>query len=418
MRSLILMMTLFLLSVLSRSEVARAAELLTSQQIVELAIKQNPELRAVELEAKSLSERAELGGLWDDPVVEFGVERSNQPINPPIGDTDFGRVSVSQLIPRPGRLKARQEMLRAQLNIGTLERELSRIEMTGRILKSIYAYKIADERFEHSKERVARIKTVDSFIRGRPFAAPQRQAEAVITRSKLAILEKQFRQFEAERAAAWNELNVYLGLQVEPVLKVKWFKKPAVFSKDDLVAKAESANPEVRRQLLKVTNQQNQLNVAKIEAWPGLTVTGAYSDGMGANPQKNYGLGVSFPIPVLNGNRAAIRGTEALVTAEESRLQWARIRLKASVDSAVQKFHAAAQSIKLLPVEEFGAAEKSMPQIDAAFKKGQVELITYLEADAQHFENFNQALESQMEYLSALSELLYLVGDAPQLTEI
>ena len=412
------MISIFLLSTLLGIRVAHSADTLTSRQIVELAIKQNPELRALELEAKSLSERANLGGLWDDPILELGIERSNQPINAPTGDTDFGRVSVSQMIPRPGRLKAREESLRAQFNIGNLERELSRIEMTGKILKSIYAYKIASERWEHSRERVVRIKTVDSFIRGRPFAAPQRQAEAVITRSKLAILEKQFRQFEAERAAAWNDLNVYLGLQFEPVLKVNWFKRPAVFAKEDLVSRAESANPEVRRQLLKVTNQQSQLNVAKMEAWPGLTLTGAYSDGVGANPQKNYGLGVSFPIPILNGNRAAIKGTEALVTAEEARLQWARMRLKASVDSAIQKFNAAAQSIKLLPVEEVGATEKSMPRIDAAFKRGQVELITYLEADSQHFDNFNQALESQMEYLSSLSDLLYLVGDAPQLTEI
>jgi cobalt-zinc-cadmium efflux system outer membrane protein len=417
MRPLILMISLLLITVFSFTVIARAAESLTTSQIIDLAIKQNPELKAIELEAKSLSERASFGSLWDDPVLELGVERSNQPINPPTGDTDFGRVSVSQMIPRSGRLKAREESFRAQFNIGNLERELSRIEMTGRILKSIYAYKIANERWEHSKERVARIKTVDTFIRGRPFVAPQRQAEAVITRSKLAILEKQFRQFEAERAGAWNELNVYLGLQSEPVLKVNWIKKSAVFSKDDLIARAETTNPEVRRQLLKVTNQQSQLQVAKMEAWPGLTLTGAYSDGIGANPQKNYGLGVSFPIPVLNGNRAAIKGTEALVTAEEARLQWARIRLRAAVDSAVQKFNAAAQSIKLLPVEEIGANEKSMPRIDSAFKKGQVELITYLEADAQHFENFNQALESQMEYLSSLSELLYLVGEVPQLTE-
>lgn len=387
-------------------------------QLVKLAVDRNPELRAVELESNSLAARADFGALWDDPVVEFSFEQSHQPVNPPTGDTHFGRIAISESIPRPGRLKARQGVFASLYRVGELEMQLSKVDLTIRVLKSAFDFKIASERWEHSRERVARIKTVDTFIRSRPFAAPQRQAEAVITRSKLAILEKQFRQFAADRVAAWNELKVLTGLDAEPRLKVDWFDKATRVVSSEFLAKAEIANPEIRLRSLKLEAQKAQASLERADSWQGLTLTGSYANGSGANPERNFGLGISFPIPVVNANRAAIRNAEILVTAEQARLEWAKSRLKASVEIAAERFVSAAKSIELLPVEKLSASERDMKKIDEGFKRGQVELITYLEADAQHFENLNEALESQREYLLALSDLSYLTGEAPQISEL
>jgi cobalt-zinc-cadmium efflux system outer membrane protein len=387
-------------------------------ELIAMAIERNPELHASEIEASSLTARAEFGGLWEDPVLEFGYERSHQPINPPTGDTDFGRLSISQLVPRPGRLQARRETLHATSRVGVFESQLSKVELTSRVLQSAYGFKVANERWVHSRERVARIKTVDTFIRSRPFVSPQRQAEAVITRSKLAILEKQFRKFEADRVAAWNELRVYTGLEVEPELKLNWFKKAAALNTAEFLLKAESMNPEIRRRVLKVEAQKAQASLERADSWQGLTLTGAISDGAGANPERNFGLGIALPLPVANANRGAIRAAELLLTAEQTRLQWSRLRLKASVETALQKYAAASKSVEALSVENTAASEGDMAKIDQGFKRGQVELLTYLEADAQHFENFNEALESQLEFLTALSELSFLVGEAPSISEL
>jgi hypothetical protein len=56
--------------------------------------------------------------------------------------------------------------------------------------------------------------------------------------------------------------------------------------------------------------------------------------------------------------------------------------------------------------------EKSMSITDQGFRKGQVDLLTYIEADSQHSDGLEAIFAAQTEYVSYLSTLLAMVGDS------
>lgn len=388
---------------------AEAIKSYTASELVARAIERNPELKALDFEADAERSRAVQAGFWEDPTLELGGEKKTEPV----GDTNFGRIGLSQTISKPGRLRAREEAARKMADLANVNGEASRIELRGQVLELIYEFRVAHEKANHSQERLRRLKTVETYLKSRTFAAPQRKAEASIVRSKLLVLEKENSELEATESAAWNSLNTYLGFGERIEVSAPWYTTGQNLDFKELEHRAQERNPDLKRQSLQVQLRESEFKAAEADRWPGLTVSASFSNGSGASPEKNYGLGISLPLPMWNGNRGNIDASKASMSAAENRLDWARSRMTANLKSALDHYKASLLTLSKLSFDKMGSFERDMTEIDASFKRGQVDLITYLEADAQHFESLNAALDAQVEYVSNLRKILLLVGDAP-----
>jgi cobalt-zinc-cadmium efflux system outer membrane protein len=382
----------------------------TIKEMVDLAVTRSPELRALNLESESSNQLAIQAGRWKNPSLEIGGEKKEEPN----GDTNFSIIGLSQEIERPGRIRARKDVSQARAAIANLDRDSQSVGFRGRILKLIYDFKVADEKAAHARERLERFKTVNTFLRSRTFASPQKRTESIIVRSKLMVLNREVRELETGRTIAWNRLNIHLGLKSEPEIRAAWYERPKTYTVSELKSKAEAEGPELKRQSARVKAQEQELRLARLDSWPGLTLAARYSNGTGANPEKNYGLGLSIPLPLFDGNGGNIGSAQALASAESARLTWAKETVDQELQSAIEHYKASAESIEELSVKRIPEIEKDMKTVDAGFKRGQVDLITYLEADTQHSETLNAVFDSQSDFVGALTELLFIVGEAPQ----
>jgi outer membrane protein TolC len=382
----------------------------TAQQLVELAVQRNPELRSLNFSAEALKHEADQASRWQNPALEIGDAKKEE-----LGETtNFTKIGISQTIERPGRIRAREEAAKARATSAELERKLGETELRGSVLQLIYEYKIANEMAAHAKERVDRFKTVGTFLRARVFASPQKRSEASIVRSKLLVLSRNLHQLEARRRIAWNRLNLYLGLSSEPSIAAEWFKAAPALQEDSFLARVAGENPEIQRQARRVTEIESEFTYARTERFPGLTLTGEYENGTGANPERTYGLGIAFPLPVFDAKGSAIRAAESALNAENEKRKWIVERESQELRSAIERYNAARTSLTELSVSEIPKLEKEMASTDQGFKKGQVDLLTYIEADAEHFESLAAIFDSQVAFIEARNSVYRLVGQAPQ----
>jgi outer membrane protein TolC len=383
-----------------------AAGAYRARDLIQLAIQRNPELKALKFESEARLNFASQSSRWENPNLELGAEWKDQPI----GKTDLTKVGISQQIPRPGRLKAKTNAANARSKLAAIQQQLSELQLRHEVLRLIYEYRAAAEKAVHAQERLDRFKTIGTYLRSQVFAAPQKRAEASIVRTKLLILGREFRELEAERKIAWNKLNLYLGLTSEPKMDTPWFKSGDSFKIDDLTAKAQANSPILQRQEMSLKDVESQLQLARTESWQGITLNAGYASGSGVDPEKVYGLGVSFPLPILNLNSGNIRGLDHQLDAERERSNWARQRLNQEIKAAFEHYDAARVSVQELKIDDLPKFEKEMKAIDQGFKKGQVDLLTYIEADAEHFETLNAMLDSQIDFIGARSALYELIG--------
>lgn len=389
------------------------AESLTVRDLVEMAVSKSNELRAVQLEAESAQHSLEQASAWPNPSLELGTSNRQERE----GDTHFTTIGISQAVENPYKLSAREKLFKAKAAMAVLDKNLSQLEFRARIINLIFEFQVAKEKASHAKERYDRFKTVGTFLRSRVFASPQKQAEASIVRAKIMVLSRGLRELEASRKVAWNNLNLFLKLGSEPSIKTEWIKNAPSLDYESLSRDLAKSNPEIQRSELRQRELESELALTRSERWPGLAISGTFENGHGANPEKIYGLGVSIPLPLLDTKSRSIESRQKQLQAQSERRKFANDSALSELNSLFEHYNSAKASISELSAAEIPKLEQEMESTDRGFKKGQVDLLTYIEADAEHFESLNAIFDSQIDFIDAQNSLFILVGRSPATLE-
>lgn len=397
----------FYLSVEARSEVYNA------NQLIELAIKNSSLIKADGLDVKSKEEISKQAGAWDNPVIELGTENKKESG----GDTKALRYGLSQTLYMPGKFSARERIAQSEAVMSKLTLASTELKLRGVVLNLIYEFKASKERLKHTEERLERFKTVQGFIKSRIFSAPQKRAEASIVTGKLIVLQKELFHIQAQTDNLWNELNVYLKMSSAPDIQIFWFKRGPELSQQNLTNELFANNPDLQKQVARINQSKNEIELAKLDSWPGLTISGSYSNGTGYSPEKIYGLGVSLPIPVFNANTFARSASEIKSNAENERFNYLKEQATKELRVAFLNYELAKKSVVALPVKSIDDLEKTIKETDLGFKRGHVDLLTFLEADSQHFESLSAIFESQLDLVKSISDLQTLTGSNQLLME-
>lgn len=384
------------------------AEDLSVSQLVDLAVSRSKQLEAADLDVKSHEAEASQAAVWENPSLGLATENKNEPG----GSTRQWKAEIAQTIGLPGRYSLRGDVADADFRIAKLGAENTGLSLRHEVFIKTFEYLAAEERAKHAEERFSRFKDVQSYIRSRTFASPQKRAEASIVTGKLLVLDKELLKLRAEADSAWESVNLYLGLPSKPKVRANWYRQGKSFSFNDLKEKLEERSPDLARQKLVVERSEIQTRLSRKEFWPALTVSGSYGDGSGYAPERTYGLGVSFPIPSFNTNSAGIQASQYRQQAEVSRLSFERDQAVLRLKTSLLRYETARNSIQHLPVGRIAEFEKSMSVTDQGFRKGQIDLLTYIEADSQHSESLEAIFAAQTEYVSYLSTLLAMVGES------
>ena len=157
---------------------------------------------------------------------------------------------------------------------------------------------------------------------------------------------------------------------------------------------------------------------ASREGLPDTSVVASYEKGQADIVGTGYGLGLSFGFPSWNRNRSGVRGAELRKLAEERQLSFMEQRLKAELARALVEYEAARQTVLKYPEASLKELETQLKDADEGFKKGQVDLLTFLELDGSAAETYSRALDAQAQLAAKAGELLSLTADRDALAKL
>ncbi len=375
-------------------------------ELVEIGLSKSKEIETKTFEVNALDKQSSNARSWENPIFGFEVGNRDQ-----IGGTaQQKRFSLFQPIGL-GRNGLKGEIAEINSQVGKLESLSQRSQLRFRLYSQLFTYAVAYEKAHHAEERVSRFKEVQGFLRSRLFASPQKKAEATIVTGKLQVLSKEFLQLRAQRDVLWEDLKLYLGLSEEPMIKVPWFKNGVTFDFDSLWNKVESQNPEIKARNFSLEKAEKEISLTRREKWTGFGLTGTYTNETGFQPEQTYGVGVTIPIPVFNSGSAMVSAAEMQRKASESRASFENESLKKTLRTTLINYNSAKEVIQALPISTVKQLEESMKVTDQGFRKGQVDLLTYIEADNQHADGIAAVYDAQAEFAHQLSELSVLTAE-------
>lgn len=385
-------------------------------QLVGMALKSTQLLSAQDARVEERRLSADQARVWSGPSASFLAGRTKQT------ETSGSRfeLSVAQPIPLTGMPRLRGGLLDLESESGRVERAAAEVSVTLSVAQGAYEYAASRRKAAFAESRRKRFELVQSYLAGRVFPTPQRKAESRIVSNRVKNLVAEAIQSEAGYKASLEKLKAYVPLESGkyPEVEVPWLKGSQLLDQKEWLGRALANNPELRIQRLTVKSAGLAKTLASREGLPDTALAATYEKGQADIIGTSYGLGISLGFPSWNRNRSGIKSAEQRRLAEERMLGYAEQRLKAELPRALVEYEAARQTVLKYPQEMLAELDSQLKEADEGFRKGQVDLLTFLEADASASETYSRALDAQVQLAAKAAELMTVTADPEALTKL
>ena len=185
----------------------------------------------------------------------------------------------------------------------------------------------------------------------------------------------------------------------------------------DLLVVAATNNFELRMRQVELAQQGFQVQLARNERYPRVTLAPFYAAEKANDEQRIVGLGVSLPLPLWNQNKGSIEAAEAREQQAEASLRATQREVERQVAD-----HALALQTQLDEMahwrpdaqEQFREAAELA---DRHYRLGAVPVTTYVEMQMRYLDALEALLATRREALEHRQQLEAARGPAARLTE-
>lgn len=347
-------------------------------------------------------------GSWKNPSLSLGGGAKQ-------ADKKTGylySISITQPFIFPGKTALIEDVYSSDEKIAGLSLEETQLFIRYEVIRLTYEYKIAEELEGHLKERVDRFNLIEEYMRNRPFASPKKRMDRNIVQSRLLILQKSLSELQSEKDIIWSRLNLYIEFPEKIKIRTDWFKKGPALDRDKIITSAIERNFELRKQKVKLEKSRHEMRLAEKEVLPDFDLSAFYNQDKAAGLERSFGAGVTIYAPIVNQNKGAVNSLNAQTRAEKSELKYKERLIRQDLQALYTGYTLASANLMRFPISLLDKAHAQLYDADNEFRKGTIDLLTYLEAETQAYENHLAVFNSQGEFIEKYISILMLAGSA------
>lgn len=387
---------------------------LTLEQLVQQALKSNPEIRFYETEIAATQGEARQAGTLQNPelATTFGHKTIRERDGTKSGDGPVWSASVSQTFEWPGRIGLRKAIANGQVQLARTGLEQFRSALASEVRSAGYRVHAARSKAEALKEVADRFQDVLQVLLQRDPAGPAPLLETRIIEASTISLRRQASDARSAMKEALIELNLLRGAAPSDPLElaVEKFEFGPLPKLEQLIALARLQNYDLRQRQAELAQQGLKLDLARNERWPSITVSPFIDGENPSDKEVSAGIGFSIPLPLWNRNKGNIQAAEARrQQAEASVLVTLR-----EIEKQLATHHAAYEShLEEMQSWRADAAEQlrqAAQLADKHYRLGAVPVSTYLEMQKQYLEALDALLSTQADALSERQQIDLLTG--------
>lgn len=368
----------------------------TFAELLDLATRQHPELRAARARADAAYGMLVQAGLYPNPMV--GLHHRE------IGHRDnaWGEIgpSVSQTIITGGKRGLDQAAALDALSAADWQ-ALTRWFAVVTRLRLAYVDLLAAQRERDTLQKLTRI-TQDIEQATLKLEQTGAATRPDVLRARVELEQQSLKKTVADRAVdtARRTLAAALGAPDADLtgLRGSLDQSPPGFEFDDLVARTMTVSAELQEARALVAQQENLVRRAEVESIPNVNVEllPFY-----AAPDHEWrgDVAITAAIPIFNRNEGAIHAARADLARARAEEQALSLRLRERLAVAYQRYQAARLQAEAYAKRILPNAEESLRLIEVAYQRGDAKYNYTVLLQAQ------QALfQAQLSQVQALGE--------------
>jgi outer membrane protein TolC len=317
-------------------------------------------------------------------------------------------VTLNQPIPWPGKRQADINSAKILERITATDLEESKLLVNHSV--SLLSLELASlvELEKHNKERKHRFSIIHRFLTSRPLASPSQMVEKNLIETQIRLVETQMFDIETKKNSISEQLSMLTG-QSDLSIDLNWSSIKDPPSKESFLKLIEES-PDYKRSQKFEELAQNRVEQASYLARPDILVGLNYREENVAPKNHFYHANFAIVIPIIDRGQHSIERAKAEARREEASKKLVLLNSSASLNRSYQVLISAHHSTKIFNVRDMKKTERQFHEAEAAFRKGRIDVTTFLQSDMQIHESIDLAYISMIKYYTALSELRMLTG--------
>ncbi|MCB2229764.1 TolC family protein [bacterium] len=382
-----------------------------------LAMKRNPGLRAAyEQWIADMKRTGYVGGL-PDPVLSYGyfVEHVETRVGP-----QQQRFSLRQSFPWFGTLGARRDIATAMSNASYRKFEAARLRLFYQVKAAYADYYYLGRELHITRDNLELLTFWESVARTRYEVGLQKHPDIIKAQVELGKLEDRVRTLEYKRTPIAARLRSLLNLPPNAALPMpsRLPLDESSLNSDSLLAVIIANNPDLDAVRFAISQAEAGERLAGKQAMPEFSISVDYiQTGEALNPtmpesgKDPWMISASLSLPIWFGkNSARTDEARARRRAAEYTLEDARNQLTALAEQAVFDYTDARRKLRLYRDGLVPKAEQSLNVTYAAYRAGNVDFLSLLDAQRQLLEFELTVAREQASLATARARLEMLSG--------
>ncbi len=355
------------------------------EALIEMAIAQNPEIRAMQRSFDAKRARIPQAKALPEPMFSYGYMGNPAPI-PPFdlqkGDPSSGRTfSLTQEIPDPGKLALKSRMANLESEAEWWAYEQARLNLVVEVKDAYYELCYINQAIEtltRNKDLVEKFARVAEagYAVGKGIQHDVLKAQVEISRltDQLIVLEQR-RQTAVARinSLLFRELDTPLGKTEE--LRLQEFS----LNLAELNDLAVTNYPGLKAQRRRIDREQSGVQLARREFYPDYSIGLTYLNRAGSPEMYGLSVGVRIPIYFWQKQRPAVSEAAAGVAAERERLESMRSLLLFRIKDRYLAVTTSQRQVKLYGSTIIPQSTLSLESAIAGYEVGKVDFLTLLD---------------------------------------
>jgi cobalt-zinc-cadmium efflux system outer membrane protein len=321
----------------------------TVRVLVEQALKSSPDIGRAEAAARAEGARAPQVGSLPDPTLTLGIQNDGfNGIQIGTMETSYWQVMLTQPIPWPGKLSAREAAARSQASVAGGETARLRLTTTAEVERAYVDLLLIRGQIALLAKLEVLWKEAEVMARTRYEVGQGSQSDllrAQLERTRLQQRRVALEGQERTQIQALNRLRVHpLDEPIPTPRPLSAFADPVLRAADEAVADAERRSPDLAIAGLAVQTADRRVESAKKDWFPDFAVTAGVMPRGQIEPMWTVQLGITLPVwgatkqskgveESQSRREADLRGEESVRQVVKLRAQERRTLLAAALQT-------------------------------------------------------------------------------------
>ena len=357
-----------------------AAANLTLAAAVDLALRDNAELKSLRAKWEAMRERPAQAGALPNPMFTYsGMDMASGGTWP---DTSEKRYMVQQEFPWLGKRGLREEIAAKDAEVMQRELESMTREVVMMVKESYFDLYAVQQVIAITREEEDVIRRMEKVAETMYATGERAQVDVLKAQAEITMLKQKLLELLAQETTLEARLNTLLNRRAEESLGAVAPPPEPGFNgnADALFARAATNRPEVHAAQAQIERYELERKLMSKESAPDYKLGLEYRD-VGASEDMVM-FSVSVDLPVWRSKyRAGVREAEKMRAASQAAREAAEQQSAFDVQDASFKLQTARSTLELYRNELIPQAEARFNASEAGYRTGKVDFMDLLESE-------------------------------------